>query len=77
MQTVLKFFFSNLPLGIAHFVLFLYVFRWFGHPGFWVAGYLGAKSGSVLWWAIMVLNSFFWSGCITLILIPFLKKVLK
>lgn len=77
MKVVLQFLFSNLPLSVTHFVLFLYVWRWLGHPGFWLAKYLGAAQGSILWWAVMVFNSLFWSGCITLIVIPGLKKALK
>jgi len=74
MKSITSFLFANLPLSIAHFVLFLYVARWLGHPGFWVAKTLGAANGSILWWAIMVLNSLFWGGVITQIVLPLLKK---
>ncbi len=77
MNHVSTFLFANVPLAIAHFVLFKYVWRWLGHPGFWLARTLGASQGGVLWWAIMVLNSLFWAGCITLIILPILKKSLK
>lgn len=77
MKSIMAFLFANLPLSIAHFVLFVYVFRWLGHPGFWVARELGAASGGVLWWTVMVLNSLFWGGCVTQIVIPLLKKALK
>ena len=77
MKPVWSFLFANLPLAIAHFVLFKCVFRWLGHPGFWLARTLGAAHGSILWWAVMVLNSLLWAGCITLIILPMLKKMAK
>ncbi len=77
MKNIVAFLFANLPLSIAHFVLFLYVFHWLGHPGFWVVKTLGIAHHGVLWWAVMVINSLFWGGCITQILIPLLKKSLK
>jgi len=45
----------------------------------WVLGArtLGAVNGSILWWAIMVLNSLFWGGCITQIILPLIKKSVK
>ena len=73
----MSFLFANLPLSIAHFVLFIYVARWLGHPGYWLARTLGAVNGSILWWAVMVINSLFWGGCITQILLPLLKKKFK
>ena len=77
MKSIVSFLVANLPLSIAHFVLFMYVARWLGHPGFWLAKTLGAAQGSVLWWAVMVLNSLFWGGCITQIILPILKKSVK
>ena len=74
MKSILAFLFANLPLSVAHFVLFVYVARWLGHPGFWVARTLGAANGSILWWTIMVLNSLFWGGVITQIVLPLLKR---
>ena len=74
MKSIMSFLFANLPLSIAHFVLFVYAVRWLGHPGFWVAKTLGAANGSILWWAIMVLNSLFWGGVVTQIVLPLLKK---
>ena len=75
MKAIKSFFFANLPLSTIHFLLFVYVFRWLGHPGFWAAQQLGVAHGSVLWWAVMVVNSLFWGGCITHIILPLLKKL--
>jgi len=77
MKYIASFLAANLPLAIAHFVLFKYVYRWLGHPGFWLARTLGASQGSILWWTVMVLNSLFWAGCLTLIVMPILKKLVK
>ena len=66
-----------LCLSVTHFVLFRFVWRWLGHPGYWIAHALGASSGSFLWWVVMVLNSFLWAFAITLVVIPVLKKALK
>jgi len=72
-----NFLFANLPWSIVHFLLFMFVWRCLGHPGYWVARTLGAAHGGVLWWTIMVFNSLLWGGCFTLIVIPLLKKSLK
>lgn len=77
MKSVKSFLFANLPLSIVHFILFVVLFDWLGHPGFWVAGILGATGGGILWWAIMVLNSLFWGGAITLVILPFLRKLFR
>lgn len=77
MKSIISFLFANLPMSITHFVLFVYVARWLGHPGFWLANTLGAAHGGVLWWAVMVLNSLFWGGCITQIVLPLVKKLVK
>ena len=77
MKSIMSFLFANLPLSITHFVLFMYVWRWLGHPGFWIAKTLGAVNGSILWWAVMVLNSLIWGGCVTQIVMPLLKKACK
>jgi len=77
MNGITSFLFSNLPWSIVHFLLFKFVWRWLGYPGLWVARTLGASYGGILWWTIMVINSLFWGGCFTLIVIPFLKKSLK
>ena len=69
--------FEILCLAVTHFVLFRFVWCWLGHPGYWIAHALGASSGSILWWVIMVLNSFLWAFAITLVVIPVLKKALK
>jgi len=72
-----KVLFANLPWSIVHFLLFMFVWRWLGHPGYWVARTLGAAHGGVLWWTIMVFNSLLWGGCFTLIDIPLVKKAIK
>lgn len=77
MKSIKSFLFANVPLSVVHFLLFVLLFDWLGHPGFWVAGVLGASGGGVLWWAIMVLNSLFWGGCISLVVLPFLRKLLR
>lgn len=66
-----------LCLGVTHFVLFRYVWRWLGYPGYLVARMLGAAQGSILWWAVMVLNSLLWAFIVALVVIPVLKKSLK
>ncbi|MBO7206651.1 MAG: hypothetical protein J6W10_03450 [Kiritimatiellae bacterium] len=77
MKSIMSFLFANLPLSIAHFVLFMYVFNWLGHPGFWLIETLEVAHNSIIWWAIMVLNSLVWGGCITQIVLPILKKAIK
>ncbi|MGN0851749.1 MAG: hypothetical protein ACI4Q3_00040 [Kiritimatiellia bacterium] len=79
MKIILSFFLANLPVSVIHFMLFVYVRQchWLGHPGFWAACELGAPRGSVIWWAIMVVNSLFWGGCATFVIGPVLKKLVK
>ena len=69
--------FEILCLAVTHFVLFRFVWRWLGQPGYLAAKLLGAAHGGFLWWAVMVLNSFLWAFAITLVVIPVLKKALK
>ena len=69
--------FEILCLAVTHFVLFRYVWRWLGQPGYLLAKLLGASSGGFLWWVVLVLNSFLWAFAITLVVIPVLKKSLK
>ena len=59
-----SFLFANIPLSVVHFVLFL-VFKgsFLGQPGYAVADALGAPSGGVLWWVLVVF--------------PFIRKILK
>ena len=72
-----SFLFANVPLSMLHFILFLIFKGFLGQPGFAVADALGASSGGILWWVIMVLNSLVWGAVISLFILPFLRKVLK
>ena len=72
-----SFLFANVPLSVLHFVLFLIVKGFLGQPGYAVAGALGAASGGVLWWVLMVLNSLIWGAVLSLFVFPFLRKVIK
>ena len=73
-----SFLFANVPLSIVHFVLFLLFQPCFlGQPGYAVAGALGAASGGVIWWALMVLNSLVWGAVLSIFVFPFLRKILK
>ena len=72
-----SFLFANVPLSVLHFVLFLLFKGFLGQPGYAVAGALGAASGGVLWWVLMVLNSLIWGAVLSLIVFPFLRKVIK
>jgi hypothetical protein len=73
-----SFLFANIPLSIVHFVLFL-IFggSFLGQPGYIVANALGASSGGVIWWVLMVLNSLIWGAVLSLFVFPFIRKVLK
>ena len=72
-----SFLFANVPLSVLHFVLFLVFKGFLGQPGYAVAGALGAASGGVLWWVLMVLNSLIWGAVLSLFVFPFLRKVIK
>ena len=72
-----SFLFANVPLSMLHFILFLIFKGFLGQPGFALADALGASSGGMLWWVIMVLNSLVWGAVISLFILPFLRKVLK
>ena len=73
-----SFLFANIPLSVLHFVLFL-VFKgsFLGQPGYLVADALGASSGGVLWWVLMVINSLVWGAVLSLVVFPFVRKILK
>ena len=72
-----SFLFANVPLSMLHFILFLVFKGFLGQPGFAVADALGASSGGMLWWVIMVLNSLVWGAVISLFILPFVRKILK
>ena len=72
-----SFLFANVPLSVLHFVLFLIFKGFLGQPGYAVADALGAASGGVLWWVLMVLNSLIWGAVLSLFVFPFLRKVVK
>ena len=72
-----SFLFANVPLSVLHFVLCLIFKGFLGQPGYAVAGALGAASGGVLWWVLMVLNSLIWGAVLSLFVFPFLRKVIK
>ncbi len=72
-----SFLFVNVPLSVLHFVLFLIFKGFLGQPGYAVADALGAASGGVLWWVLMVLNSLIWGAVLSLFVFPFLRKVIK
>ena len=73
-----SFLFANIPLSVLHFVLFL-IFKgsFLGQPGYLVADALGASSGGVLWWVLMVINSLVWGAVLSLVVFPFVRKILK
>ena len=71
------FLFANVPLSMLHFILFLIFKGFLGQPGFAVADILGASSGGVLWWGLMVLNSLVWGAVLSLFVFPFIRKILK
>ena len=72
-----SFLFANVPLSVVHFVLFLLFKGFLGQPGYIVADALGASSGGILWWAIMVVNSLVWGAVLSLFVFPFIRKVLR
>ena len=73
-----SFLFANIPLSVLHFVLFL-IFKgsFLGQPGYLVADALGASSGGVLWWVLMVINSLVWGAVLSLVVFPLLRKIIK
>ena len=84
MKNIKAFLFANIPLSVVHFILFLVAGSqgWsirgiLGQPGFWLTGLLGAASGGLIWWVLMVLNSLVWGAVISLFVIPLLRKLLK
>ena len=71
------FLFANVPLSVVHFILFVLFGGFLGWPGTMVAGVLGAASGGIIWWAIMVLNSLVWGAVLSVFVFPFIRKLLK
>ena len=71
------FLFANVPLSMLHFILFLIFGGFLACPGDIVANAIGASGKSVLWWCVMVLNSLVWGAVLSLLVFPFLRKVLK
>ena len=72
-----SFLFANVPLSMLHFILFLIFKGFLGQPGFILADALGASSGGILWWVIMVLNSLVWGAVLSLFVFPFIRNVIK
>ena len=72
-----SFLFANVPLSVVHFVLFVLFKGFLGQPGVAVADALGAASGGLLWWVLMVVNSLVWGAVLSLFVFPFIRKVLK
>lgn len=74
-----SFLFANVPLSVVHFICFL-VFKgakFLGQPGYAVADAVGASSGGILWWVLMVLNSLVWGAVLSLFVFPLIRKILK
>ena len=73
-----SFLFANVPLSAVRFILFL-IFKgsFLGQPGYAVANALGAASGGVIWWLIMVVNSLVWGAVLSLFVFPLIRKILK
>ncbi len=71
------FLFANVPLSVLHFILFAIFGGFLGQPGYLLANALGAANNGLLWWAVMVLNSLVWGAVLTLVVFPFLRKILK
>ena len=72
-----SFLFANVPLSVVHFVLFVIFKSFLGQPGYIVAGALGASTGGIIWWALMVINSLVWGAVLSLFVFPLLRKLLK
>ena len=71
------FLFANVPLSVVHFVCFLIFKGFLGQPGYAVANALGATSGGVLWWAVMVVNSLVWGAVLSLVVFPLIRRLVK
>ena len=72
-----SFLFANVPLSVAHFILFVIFGGFLGWPGTVVAGALGASGGGILWWCVMVVNSLVWGAVLSLFVFQFLRTLLK
>ena len=72
-----SFLFANVPLSVVHFVLFLLFKGFLGQPGYIVADAIGASACGILWWLLMVVNSLVWGAILSLVVFPFMRKVLK
>ena len=72
-----SFLFSNVPLSAVHFLLFIIFGGFLGQPGCAAAKFLGAASGGIIWWALMVLNSLVWGAVVTLFVFPIIRKIVK
>ena len=71
------FLFANVPLSVLHFILFAIFGGFLGQPGSLLANALGAANNGLLWWIVMVLNSLVWGAVLTLVVFPFIRKILK
>ena len=72
-----SFLFANVPLSVVHFILFVLFGGFLGWPGTVVANAVGAAGNGILWWCIMVLNSLVWGAVLSIVVLPFLRKLLK
>ena len=72
-----SFLFANVPLSMLHFILFLIFKGFLGQPGFVLADAVGASNGGFLWWVILVFNSLIWGAVLSLIVFPFIRKIIK
>ena len=72
-----SFLFANVPLSVVHFICFVLFKGFLGQPGYAVANALGASSGGIIWWVLMVVNSLVWGAVLSLFVFPFVRKVLK
>lgn len=85
MKNIKAFLFANIPLSVAHFVIFLIARGqgWralrdiLGQPGYFVCDLLGASSGGPIWWAILAVNSLVWGAVLTIFVFPAIKKLAK
>lgn len=72
-----SFLFANVPLSMLHFILFLIFKGFLGQPGFVLVDAVDASNGGFLWWVIMVFNSLIWGAVLSLIVFPFIRKIIK
>ena len=72
-----SFLLANVPLSVVHFVLFVIFGGFLGQPGHAVANALGASSGGIIWWAVMVVNSLVWGAVLSIFVFPLMRKLLK